>query len=53
MVSKILIPIDGSEPSFSALDYAVNEAKTHNASLEILHVMTFTEDLPDSKQQQI
>lgn len=53
MVSKILIPIDGSEASYSALEYAVKEAKTHNASLEILHAMSFTEDMPDSKQQQI
>jgi nucleotide-binding universal stress UspA family protein len=46
MFQKILVPIDGSKPAHSALVYALQMAKIHGSEVEILHVMTFTEDLP-------
>jgi nucleotide-binding universal stress UspA family protein len=46
MFKKILAPIDGSKPSSNALLKALELAKTHGSEVEILHVMTFTEDAP-------
>jgi nucleotide-binding universal stress UspA family protein len=46
MFKKILAPIDGSKPSSDALLKALELAKTHGSEVEILHVMTFTEDAP-------
>jgi nucleotide-binding universal stress UspA family protein len=46
MFKKILVPIDGSKPSSDALLKALELAKTHGSEVEILHVMTFTEDTP-------
>ncbi len=37
-IHKILVPIDGSTHSQNALDYALDMARTHNASLLLLHV---------------
>jgi nucleotide-binding universal stress UspA family protein len=46
MFQKILVPIDGSKPAHNALVNALQMAKIHGSEVEILHVMTFTEDLP-------
>ncbi len=39
MSEKILVPIDGSESSFRALDFAVDIAKVHQSELYLLHVI--------------
>ncbi len=44
--TKILVPIDGSKPSQAALVKAIHLARIHGASLEIVHVLSVTEDLP-------
>ena len=46
MFQKILVPIDGSRSAGDALLYAFQLAKIHGSEVEVLHVMTFTEDLP-------
>ncbi|HZE78818.1 MAG TPA: universal stress protein [Nitrososphaeraceae archaeon] len=38
--SKILVAIDGSEPSMDAAKYAIEMARKDNASLIVLHVVT-------------
>ena len=43
---KILVPIDESNPANDALLKALQLAKIHGSTVEVLHVMTFTEDLP-------
>lgn len=47
MFQKILVPIDGSNPAHNALVNALQIARIHGSEVEILHVMTFTEDLPE------
>ena len=37
--SKILVPIDGSDQSMKAADYAIEIAIKHNAQLVVLHVI--------------
>ena len=37
--SKILVAIDGSEPSMEAADYAIVVAKKYDAALVALHVL--------------
>jgi len=39
MFKKILVPIDGSEPSWYAFDHAVEIGKKFNSSLVIVHVI--------------
>lgn len=39
MYKKILVPIDGSEPSMRALDHAVDLAKTHNSRIDMISVI--------------
>ncbi len=46
MYKKILVPIDGSKLAADALLHALDLAKTQRAEVEILHVMSITEDLP-------
>lgn len=46
MYKKILVPIDGSKPASDALLHALDLANTYGAEVEILHVMSVTEDLP-------
>ena len=46
MFQKILAPIDGSKPAHDAFVNALQMAKIHGSDVEILHVMTFTEDAP-------
>ena len=46
MFQKILVPIDKSKPAHDALVKALQMAKIHGSDLEILHVMTFTENAP-------
>lgn len=43
---NILVPIDGSKPANDALAKALQLAKIHGSTVEVLHVMTFTEDIP-------
>jgi len=38
-ISKVLAPIDGSELSIDAADYALLIAKQNNAQLIVLHVI--------------
>ena len=47
MFEKILVPIDGSKPSYDALLKALELGKIHGSEVEILHIMTFSEDIPD------
>lgn len=35
---KVLVPIDGSECSFRALEYAIEEAWEHDSTLEVVHI---------------
>jgi|GEM_PF-5969246 len=37
--SKILVAIDGSEPSMDAADYAILMARIYNSSMTALHVL--------------
>ena len=39
MSKNILVPVDGSEVSFKALDYAIDVAKTYGAALVITNVV--------------
>lgn len=39
MFSKVLVPVDGSDNSFRALDAAISLAKTTGASLTAMHVI--------------
>lgn len=39
MYSKILVPIDGSEPSIRALDHAVSLAQIHGSEVQIISVI--------------
>ena len=50
MFNKILVPIDGSKPSSNALLKALELANIHGSEVEILHVMTFTEDAPEASK---
>ncbi len=52
IIRKILVPIDFSDPSLTALDYAKQMAKLYKASLTLLHVfegLTYSIDLPVTK----
>ena len=40
MYSKILVPIDGSEPSIRALDHAVSLAKIHGSEIQVISVIS-------------
>ena len=51
MFEKILVPIDGSKPSYDALLKALELGKIHGSEIEILHVMTFSEDIPNEATQ--
>lgn len=39
MIKKILVPIDASECSFAAANYAIGVAKTSNASIILIHIV--------------
>ena len=39
MIKKILVPLDGSERSDKALDFAINLAKSQNGKLTLFHVV--------------
>ena len=41
MVSKIMVPIDGSENSLRALDFAINMAKNYKAKIYIIHIVVY------------
>jgi len=43
MYDKILVPLDGSEQAHSAFIHAIEIAKKFNSDIEILHVISFTE----------
>jgi nucleotide-binding universal stress UspA family protein len=47
MFQHILVPIDGSESAANALATAFQLAKIHGSRVNILHVMTFTESVPN------
>jgi nucleotide-binding universal stress UspA family protein len=51
LFQKILVPIDGSKSANNALVNALQLAKIHGSVVEILHVMTFTEDLPSESEK--
>jgi len=53
MYKKILAPIDGSESSYDALKMALELAKVHESEVEILHVMMYSENLPQIDSSQI
>lgn len=38
-LKKILVPIDGSEPSFDAASFAINLAAKYDAHIQLLHVV--------------
>lgn len=42
IIYKILVPVDGSEPSNRGLDYAKDMAKKFNAEITALHVYELT-----------
>ena len=44
-ISKILVLVDGSEPSMDAADYAISISKEYNAELYALHVIRADVDL--------
>jgi nucleotide-binding universal stress UspA family protein len=51
MFEKILVPIDGSKLSYDSFQRALELAKIHGSEVEILHVMTFSENLPKEAPQ--
>lgn len=48
---RILVPIDGSKSASNALIKALQLAKIHGSDVEILHVMSVTEDLPTEPEE--
>jgi nucleotide-binding universal stress UspA family protein len=50
LFQKILVPIDGSRPASNALIKALQIGRIHGSTVEVLHVMTFTEDLPAEQE---
>lgn len=38
MLNKILVPIDGSDTSFRALDFAMRMGKLNNSVIEVIHI---------------
>ena len=42
MISKILVPVDGSKPSDKALEFACNLAEKYDATLHIQHTVETT-----------
>lgn len=49
---SILVPVDGSAPSLSALEHAVTLAVDYGASLEVLHVLPSEDVLgPDARKE--
>jgi nucleotide-binding universal stress UspA family protein len=52
MVKKILVPIDGSENSIKAIEFAANIAKQNDAIVHLLHVMQ-TSNIPEAIFQYI
>ena len=52
---NIVVAIDGSEPSFDAVDYAISLAELYNSQLTALYVVSarvpsdFDSDMPDEK----
>jgi nucleotide-binding universal stress UspA family protein len=45
IISKLLVAIDGSDPSMDAADYAISISKQYNAELYALHVIRADVDL--------
>ncbi len=43
MINKILVPVDGSDHAFKAIELAANTAKQNDATVYILHVIKRTE----------
>jgi nucleotide-binding universal stress UspA family protein len=39
MVERILVPVDFSQPSLQALDYAIDFGRPHKAEIAVLHVV--------------
>ena len=50
MVKKILLPLDGSDQAFKALDFASDLAEKYGAALLVLYVVT-KHELPESVRQ--
>lgn len=44
MFKKILVPVDGSRPAHDACMKALELAKIHNSDVEILHIISFSEE---------
>ena len=42
MIKKVLVPVDGSEHAYKAIEFAANIARQHDAALHLLHVVTLT-----------
>ena len=47
LITSILVPVDGSDPSEKALNYALNMAEKHDAKVEILTVVDEVKMAPD------
>lgn len=44
MFKKILVPLDGSRPAHDACKKALELAKIHNSDVEIIHIISFSEE---------
>lgn len=44
MFKKILVPVDGSRPAHDACKKALELAKIHNSDVEIIHIISFSEE---------
>lgn len=44
-IKRILVPVDGSEQSFSAASFAISIAKKFGAEIRLLHVVTMNQSL--------
>ena len=44
-LKRILVPVDGSEQSFSAASFAIEMAKKFEAELQLLHVVTMNQSV--------
>ena len=44
MFKKILVPVDGSRPAHDACKKALELAKIHSSDVEIIHIISFSEE---------
>ena len=51
MIDKILVPIDGSDHAFRAIDFASELAVKHDAALMLLHAVPLTPNMTEGQRR--